>query len=65
MIGFLIVVATLTLYFTPIFIAFGRCHKNIVPIGCLNIFLGWTLIGWVICLILATINLNLDKSENK
>lgn len=34
-------------YFVPSIVAFARRHHNAVPILFLNIFLGWTLIGWV------------------
>lgn len=38
------------LYFLPVFFAIDRNHPQKAPIIVLNIFLGWTLIGWVICL---------------
>ncbi|MGH0035328.1 MAG: superinfection immunity protein [Myxococcota bacterium] len=34
----------------PIMIAFSRRHPNRVPILIVSIFLGWTLIGWVVAL---------------
>ena len=40
-------------YFIPSILAFARKHHNAVPILILNIFLGWTLIGWVGALIWA------------
>ncbi len=40
-------------YFIPSIVAFARRHHNAVPILFLNIFLGWTLIGWVGALIWA------------
>jgi hypothetical protein len=46
---FLIIVG-FTLYFIPAVIAFFRVHPNRVPIIIINIFLGWTLIGWVVSL---------------
>lgn len=39
------------IYFLPIII--GRHKKNIMAIGVINFFLGWTLIGWVLALIWA------------
>lgn len=39
------------LYFLPTIIAFVRRHHNSGPIGILNLFLGWTLIGWVAALV--------------
>ncbi len=38
-------------YFVPSIIAFARKHRNAVPILLLNIFLGWTLLGWIGALI--------------
>ncbi len=40
-------------YFIPSIVAFARKQHNAVPILFLNIFLGWTLIGWVGALIWA------------
>ena len=43
-------------YFIPSYIAQKRQHAQKTPILILNIFLGWTFIGWVIALIWATLN---------
>ena len=40
----------LTLYFVPSIIAKSRDHHQFATILVLNIFLGWTFIGWVVCL---------------
>jgi Superinfection immunity protein len=40
----------LVLYFLPAAIAYGREHRNAGPILIVNIFLGWTLLGWVAAL---------------
>jgi len=40
-------------YFLPSFVAGGRNKKNAGAILVLNLFLGWTLIGWVIALVWA------------
>ena len=40
----------LILFFAPMFIACHRDHPNAVPITIVNVFLGWTLVGWVIAL---------------
>lgn len=37
-------------YFLPMIIALIRKHKQTNPIVIVNIFLGWTLIGWVVAL---------------
>jgi ABC-type transport system involved in cytochrome c biogenesis permease component len=38
-------------YFLPAFIAFLRAHQQATPILLLNLFLGWTVIGWVCALV--------------
>ena len=40
-------------YFLPSIIAFRRGKPNRWSVGVLNLFLGWTFIGWVICLAMA------------
>ena len=37
-------------YFIPLIVASARKHSKIAAIGVVNIFLGWTFIGWVIAL---------------
>ena len=39
------------LYFLPSIIAAYRNHPNVAGILILNVFLGWTLLGWVGALI--------------
>jgi hypothetical protein len=41
------------LYFVPTVIAFVKNKANKVAILVLNIFLGWSLIGWVVALVWA------------
>jgi len=45
--------AAIALYFVPTIIAFVRNKSNKVPILVLNLFLGWSLIGWVVSLVWA------------
>jgi ABC-type sugar transport system permease subunit len=40
-------------YFLPFAIAFNRKRANTGAIFALNLFLGWSLIGWVIALVWA------------
>lgn len=35
------------IYFIPSIVAYHRKHLQFIPILLLNIFLGWTLLGWV------------------
>jgi hypothetical protein len=37
-------------YLAPILIASHREHPQLGPISVVNIFLGWTVLGWVIAL---------------
>ena len=40
-------------YFLPFAIAFNRRRANTGAIFALNLFLGWSLIGWVVALVWA------------
>ncbi len=40
-------------YFIPFFVALGRKHRFGVAIGLLNLFLGWTGLGWLAAMIWA------------
>ncbi|WP_202595362.1 superinfection immunity protein [Halalkalibacter okhensis] len=52
----------LILYPVPTLIAFARRKTNKVAITVLNIFAGWTFIGWVIALVWSLMN---EKTEVK
>ena len=43
----LVIIILAAVYFTPSIIARIRKHKNFGALLALNIFLGWTLLGWV------------------
>ena len=47
----MLIILLFALYFLPFLIASLRQHKNIFAILLLNLFLGWTGIGWVIALV--------------
>ncbi|MDD4183071.1 MAG: superinfection immunity protein [Candidatus Omnitrophica bacterium] len=47
----LLITLVLVIYFLPTLIAFLRQHKNSLAIFLLNLFLGWTVIGWVSSLV--------------
>ena len=44
----IIVASLLVLYFVPIAEAHDRSHPKTFAIALLNIFFGWTMIGWVV-----------------
>ena len=49
---FAILITLLSLfYFLPFAIAFNRKRANTGAIFALNLFLGWSLIGWVVVLV--------------
>jgi len=51
---FAVLIALLSLfYFLPFAIAFYRKRANTGAIFALNLFLGWSLIGWVVALVWA------------
>jgi hypothetical protein len=37
-------------YLVPTMVATSRSHRQSLPIFVINVFLGWTLIGWVVAL---------------
>lgn len=43
-------------YFIPTFIAYSRKKPNAGAIFALNLFLGWSLIGWIVALVWALSN---------
>ncbi|EPY7042218.1 superinfection immunity protein [Klebsiella pneumoniae] len=51
--GVILFLILLVVYFIPAIIASNRKHSNSGAIACLNIFLGWTFIGWVVALVWA------------
>lgn len=48
---FLILAVLVAVYFLPGLVAYKRDHQNAASIMLLNLFLGWTLLGWVCALI--------------
>ena len=41
------------MYFLPSILAFARNKRDTTAIVLLNLFLGWTMIGWVVALVWA------------
>jgi hypothetical protein len=52
--SFIILIILLVLYFVPSIVGYSRNHKQTTPILLLNIFLGWTALGWVAALVWAS-----------
>lgn len=51
--GIAVVLVVLAVYFLPWIVANHRRHHNQTALFCLNLFLGWTLVGWVFALVWA------------
>ena len=51
------------IYFLPDWIAQSRGHPNRGSIFVLNLFLGWTFLGWVAALIWASSYIDKDKRQ--
>jgi hypothetical protein len=49
--GFLIVGILFVAYFIPAIIAVRRSHANKLAIFVLNVFGGWTCVGWIVALV--------------
>ncbi len=49
----LVTIGVFVLYFLPFIVAWKRDHNNEMSIALSNLFFGWTLIGWLVCLIWA------------
>lgn len=47
---FVVMVGGAAIYLLPAIVALNRAHPNGMPIFIVNLFFGWTLLGWVICL---------------
>ncbi len=64
-VGIVLAVAVgLAVYFLPTIIGFKKQQPNKTSIFCLNLFLGWSLIAWVIALVWATKKDQVVKVEN-
>ncbi len=55
-----IVLIFITLYFIPSIIAIKKKHKDLSKILMINTFLGWTIVGWIISLVIV---INKQKKE--
>jgi hypothetical protein len=42
------------MYFLPSIIALARSKRDILAIFLLNLFLGWSIIGWIVALVWAS-----------
>lgn len=54
--GLILLIILALAYFTPSIVAGSRGHGNVTPIVLVNIFLGWTVLGWFAALVWSTTN---------
>ena len=47
---------SLLMYFLPSIVALARSKRDLLAIFLLNLFLGWSVIGWVVALVWAAKN---------
>lgn len=59
-----LVILGIVLYFLPSIIAYKRGHANKGIILLINFLLGWTLLGWIGCLVWSFIDTNGSKTSN-
>ena len=57
------IVLILALYFLPGIIASARSHHNALAIWVLNLFLGWTALGWIAALVWAFTAVNVRQNN--
>lgn len=61
---FVIVVVSLAIYFFPSIVGYGK--RNFSSILLLNLFLGWTVIGWIVSIVWAvSYEKPIEKSLNR
>jgi hypothetical protein len=51
--GFFLIFLAILIYFTPTIVGGIRHVRNFGSVLVINLFLGWTLIGWVVALAMA------------
>jgi hypothetical protein len=61
---FVIAVSVALVYFIPALMAYSNKKKNSGAILALNLFLGWTFIGWVVALVWASTVEDGQKTSN-
>ena len=61
----IIFIIALIIYFLPTIIANASDKKNTAAIAVVNIFLGWTLIGWVVSLAWSVTSEGIEEKEQE
>lgn len=47
----MIIFGTVAMYFLPWLVGLSREHNAVIAIFFVNLLLGWTLLGWIVCLV--------------
>jgi hypothetical protein len=63
--GVLAALLFVAIYFVPTIIAALGKHPLVAPVLVLNVFLGWTFVGWVVALALAVWPMNTNTIRGK
>ena len=53
MTALVLILLSVVIYFIPSFVANSKQHPFMTGILLLNLFLGWTILGWVVALVWA------------
>ena len=65
LVGLVVFVGVLFIYFIPTLVANDRKHHNATAIFVTNLLLGWTFIGWVAALVWSYTAVNSESVEAK
>jgi len=63
--GLVFLILAVLAYFLPAIVADRRGRDGVVVIGLLNLFLGWTVIGWVLLLVIAFTGTSKQERDKK
>ena len=61
--GFSAFLFFIALYFLPTILAVARSKANVVAIFLVNLFFGWSVIGWIIALVWAVSTERVDQAR--
>ena len=50
--GIILIIGEVLLYFLPTILAFYKKRQNVGLITVLNLFFGWTIVIWILCLVM-------------
>ena len=56
-------VGIILVYFLPTLVAVSRGHRNLLAVFVLNLFLGWTILGWIAALVWAVMRSEANEED--